>query len=64
VNYILLYQEKITEIIEALAESPGLVNKSCYEDGWLIKIPLSNLSQLDKLMIEEAHEKYLNSIED
>ncbi|XP_037662336.1 glycine cleavage system H protein, mitochondrial-like [Choloepus didactylus] len=29
---------EITEINEALAENPGLVNKSCYEDGWLIKM--------------------------
>ncbi|KAL4696543.1 hypothetical protein H8959_002241, partial [Pygathrix nigripes] len=29
-----------TEINEALAENPGLVNKSCYEDGWLIKMAL------------------------
>jgi hypothetical protein len=24
---------EVTEINEALAENPGLVNKSCYEDG-------------------------------
>nr|XP_054109634.1 glycine cleavage system H protein, mitochondrial-like [Callithrix jacchus] len=33
---------EVTEINEALAENPGLVNKSCYEDGWLIKMTLSN----------------------
>nr|XP_012416940.1 PREDICTED: glycine cleavage system H protein, mitochondrial-like [Odobenus rosmarus divergens] len=41
---------EVTEINEALAENPGLVNKSCYEDGWLIKIALSNPSELDELM--------------
>ncbi|XP_019487905.1 PREDICTED: glycine cleavage system H protein, mitochondrial-like [Hipposideros armiger] len=34
---------EITKINEALAENPGLVNKSCYEDGWLIKMVLSSL---------------------
>ena len=34
---------EVTAINEALAENPGLVNKSCYEDGWLIKMTLSNL---------------------
>ncbi|KAB0384995.1 hypothetical protein FD755_006912 [Muntiacus reevesi] len=29
---------EVTEISKALAENPGLVNKSCYEDGWLIKM--------------------------
>uniref|UniRef100_A0A671ERZ9 Glycine cleavage system H protein n=1 Tax=Rhinolophus ferrumequinum TaxID=59479 RepID=A0A671ERZ9_RHIFE len=29
---------EVTEINEALAENPGLVNKSCYEDGKLLEI--------------------------
>ncbi|XP_046934775.1 glycine cleavage system H protein, mitochondrial isoform X2 [Panthera uncia] len=57
-------QGEVTEINEALAENPGLVNKSCYEDGWLIKITLSNPSELDELMSEEAYEKYIKSIEE
>ena len=28
---------EVTEINKALAENPGLVNRCCYEDGWLIK---------------------------
>uniref|UniRef100_A0A667HWE3 Glycine cleavage system H protein n=1 Tax=Lynx canadensis TaxID=61383 RepID=A0A667HWE3_LYNCA len=55
---------EVTEINEALAENPGLVNKSCYEDGWLIKKTLSNPSELDELMSEEAFEKYIKSIEE
>ena len=54
----------MTEINEALAENPGLVNKSCYEDGWLIETTVSNPSELDELMSEEAYEKYIQSIED
>ncbi|XP_007457696.1 PREDICTED: glycine cleavage system H protein, mitochondrial-like [Lipotes vexillifer] len=55
---------EVTEINEALAENAGLVNKSCYEDGWLIKMTLSNPSELDELMSEEAYEKYIKSIEE
>ncbi|XP_055985570.1 glycine cleavage system H protein, mitochondrial-like [Sorex fumeus] len=55
---------EVTEINEALAENPGLVNKSCYEDGWLIKMTLSNPSELAELMSEEAYEKYMKSIEE
>ncbi|XP_023987131.1 glycine cleavage system H protein, mitochondrial-like [Physeter macrocephalus] len=55
---------EVTEINEALAENPGLVNKSCYEDGWLIKMTLSNPSELDEVMSEEAYEKYIKSIEE
>ncbi|XP_061043625.1 glycine cleavage system H protein, mitochondrial-like [Eubalaena glacialis] len=55
---------EVTEINEALAENPGLVNKSCYEDGWLIKMTQSNPSELDELMSEKAYEKYIKSIEE
>ncbi|KAM9684897.1 glycine cleavage system H protein, mitochondrial-like [Dama dama] len=55
---------EVTEINTALAENPGLVNKSCYEDGWLIKMIFSNPSELDELMSEEAYEKYRKSIEE
>ncbi|KAM9607580.1 glycine cleavage system H protein, mitochondrial isoform 2-T2 [Trichechus inunguis] len=57
-------QGEVTEINEALTENPGLVNKSCYEDGWLIKMTLSNPSELEELMSEEAYEKYIKSIEE
>ena len=37
--------------------------KSCYEDDWLINVTLSNPSELDELMSEEAYEKHIKSIE-
>ena len=54
---------EVTEINKTLAENPGLTNKSCYEEGWLIKVTFSNPSELDDLMSKEANEKYLKSIE-
>lgn len=54
----------VTEINEALVENPGLANKSCYENGWLIKIMLGNSSELDELMSEEAYEKSIKSTEE
>uniref|UniRef100_A0A8D0Z604 Glycine cleavage system H protein n=1 Tax=Sus scrofa TaxID=9823 RepID=A0A8D0Z604_PIG len=53
---------EVTEINGALAENPGLVNKSCHEDGWLIRMTLSNPSERDERMSEEAYEKYIKSI--
>ncbi|XP_036184862.1 glycine cleavage system H protein, mitochondrial-like [Myotis myotis] len=55
---------EVTEINEALAESPGFVSKSCHEDGWLTKMTLSNPAEPDKPMSEEACEKYIKSIEE
>ncbi|KAM4721686.1 glycine cleavage system H protein, mitochondrial [Rhinophrynus dorsalis] len=55
---------EVTEINEALADNPGLVNKSCYDEGWLIKMTVDVPSELDELMNEDAYEKYIKSIED
>ncbi|MXQ98311.1 hypothetical protein E5288_WYG018445 [Bos mutus] len=55
---------EVTEINKALAENPGLVNKSCYEDGWLIKMTFSNPSELGELRSEAAYEKYIKSTEE
>lgn len=40
--------EELTETSEALVENPGLVNKSYYEEGWLIKITVSRPSEMDE----------------
>ncbi|KAL7870969.1 hypothetical protein SRHO_G00084660 [Serrasalmus rhombeus] len=55
---------EVTEVNHALSENPGLVNKSCYKDGWLIKMTISVPEELDALMDEAAYERYIRSIED
>ncbi|HRW62307.1 MAG TPA: glycine cleavage system protein H, partial [Bacteroidales bacterium] len=40
---------------------PEVVNKDPYGDGWLIKIKLSNASELDELLDAAAYEKLLNA---
>ncbi|XP_065497136.1 glycine cleavage system H protein, mitochondrial [Caloenas nicobarica] len=55
---------EVTDVNAALADNPGLVNKSCYQDGWLIKMTVENPADLDELMSEDAYEKYIKSIED
>ncbi|XP_048861765.1 glycine cleavage system H protein, mitochondrial-like, partial [Brienomyrus brachyistius] len=54
---------EVTEINQDLADNPGLVNKSCYKDGWLIKMTIDKPSELDALMDEAAYERYIKSIE-
>jgi len=41
---------EIVEINESLEDAPELVNESCYEDGWIIKVKPDDISQLDNLM--------------
>lgn len=40
----------ITEVNEELEWEPSLVNGSSYENGWLVKIEMSNSAELDNLL--------------
>jgi glycine cleavage system H protein len=46
---------EVLEVNAALAETPGLVNTSPYENGWLYKIRLSDPAQLDALKSPDAY---------
>ncbi len=47
---------EIAEINDALDQSPELVNKDPYGEGWLVAIKLSDLSELDQLLDATAYE--------
>jgi len=55
---------EVVEVNSRLADTPGLVNKSCYKDGWLMKMTIAKPAELDSLMDETAYERYIRSIED
>ncbi|XP_072290971.1 glycine cleavage system H protein, mitochondrial-like [Eucyclogobius newberryi] len=62
-----LYSPLTGEVLEVnalLADRPGLVNSSCYKDGWLMKMTVAKPAELDALMDEAAYERYIRSIED
>ena len=46
---------EIVEINEALEDEPELVNNSCYDNGWLIKIKPDDISQFEALLDKDAY---------
>ena len=46
---------EVVEFNEALETNPEMVNESPYENGWMIKVKLSDTSQLDALMSAEDY---------
>ncbi|HFQ5136033.1 TPA: glycine cleavage system protein GcvH [Vibrio vulnificus] len=52
---------EVVEVNEELSDSPGLINEEPYEGGWIVKVKLSDPSELDNL---KDAEEYLNSIEE
>ncbi len=50
---------KVTEINKDLGDNPELVNSDPYGKGWMIKINISNKSELDNLLDSEAYKKLI-----
>jgi glycine cleavage system H protein len=50
---------KVLEFNTQLSDSgdPGLVNSDPYGSGWIVKVEIQNLSDLDSVMDAEAYEK-------
>jgi glycine cleavage system H protein len=51
-----LVSGKISEVNEELEWEPALVNESPYEDGWLVKIEMSDNTELGNLMKADSAE--------
>lgn len=47
----------VVEVNEALEDTPELVNKDAYEN-WIMKVQLSDKTELDNLMDAKAYEQY------
>ncbi len=50
---------KVVEVNEALEDTPELVNQDAYAN-WIIKVELSDASELDNLMDAKAYEEFCN----
>jgi len=49
---------EVTERNEALLDDPGVLNRDCYGEGWMVKVKPSNPSELDSLMTPEQYDEY------
>jgi glycine cleavage system H protein len=50
---------KITEVNSAINDSPEVVNNDPYGAGWMVKIELSDASELDNLMDVNAYKELI-----
>jgi len=50
---------EVISINESLVSVPENVNNNTYQEGWLVKIKISNPSDLDDTMDEPSYQKYL-----
>jgi glycine cleavage system H protein len=52
---------EILEFNELIEANPETINKDPYGDGWVIKIKLTNMAELDSLMKADAYKAHVNA---
>ncbi len=52
---------EILEVNPKLIDSPDVVNKDPYGDGWMIKIKITDPAQLNELLTPEQYKELINA---
>ncbi len=50
----------VVAVNDELSDSPELVNESPYETAWMIKVELSNPSEVEQLLTTEAYKELIS----
>ena len=48
----------VVEINDTILDSPELINEDPYEEGWMIRIDMSDESELEKLLDSAAYQSF------
>ena len=54
---------KVIEVNSDLEEDPGLINRSCYDKGWIAKVEIRELDERSNLMTAAEYQKFLEGLE-
>jgi glycine cleavage system H protein len=54
---------RVLEINEPLKQAPELVNDDPYNDGWMIKVEVKDVSEVDSLMEQAEYKEYVEEQE-
>ena len=52
---------KVIEINKALNDNPEVINNDPYNEGWMIKIEITDPAQLDALMDADAYAEFIGA---
>lgn len=50
---------KISAVNDALDDDPGMINTDPYGDGWMFRIEMSDVDELDDLMSADEYEEFI-----
>ena len=52
----------VIEVNSALNSEPELINRSCYEQGWICKLKVTDAKSIEELMNSKQYEEFLNEL--
>lgn len=50
---------KVIEVNQALEDSPDLINKAAFTEGWIVVLEMSDPGELDQLLAAEEYGKFV-----
>lgn len=50
---------EVVEVNTALDEDPALVNSDPYGDGWMIRLRVADVSEMDELLTDTGYEEHI-----
>jgi len=53
---------KVIEVNTELESDPGIINKNCYEKGWIAKLEITDKDELSNLLSAEDYSSYLEGL--
>lgn len=54
---------EVIEVNPALASDPATVNRSPYDEGWMIRARVADMTQIEKLLSPAAYEEMVRGLE-
>ena len=54
---------KVLGINSELEDDPGIINRSCYDKGWIAKIHIREIDERSNLMTAAEYQKFLEGLE-
>jgi glycine cleavage system H protein len=54
---------RVIEVNDKLEDSPGLINKHCFDKGWIAKIEIKDMEETGNLMTADDYRSFLDTLD-
>lgn len=54
---------RIVEVNDDLADDPSMLNRYCYDKGWIAKVEISDSDETSNLLTADEYRNYLESLD-